>query len=644
MAARLFILHSQWALGDTVCMTALARDLKATYGDRYLVSASGHYRCAWFHNPHITPLPKSGLPAQAQTVKLDYRAGIHNRATLPAHERQHFLTWFHKSFTRQTGVEVPVLKAKGDLHLSGDERNPIVAGPYWVLVAGHKADMSTKQWAIGRYQEVVNRLLDHGIRCVQVGSLARRHVHPRLANVLDLVGKTHERDLFSLIKHSEGVLCGITAAMHIAACFDRPCVVLGGGREDPWWEHYANDGQWPARCSPVKVPHKYLHVIGQLDCCAKVGCWADHTVPEKQDKEARRLRRKSKPKKLCVLPVLAPEIMPKCMEMIPVDEVVRAVLSYQHNADQREIGQTTEARGVSTILALPAAAPLLSIARPPDLARSRAEPPSGAPEPPAPRKLRSEVSVLDHPLLGGKVTVCVLCYGDHYDLTRRCLSGILRTVPERRLDLRIAMNECCSATRAYVRGLPAAVYDHDTNILKGQAMRRLFHDPERPITTPYLLWFDDDSFILRDDWLEAAAQCIIAHHPRGGRLYGIRFVHDLRIYSKHGHRPDLWFKHAAWWRGRNWIGGGGNASKIPFVAGGYLAMASALITEADIPDRRLVHNGIDICLGAQVHQAGYEIIDFNRGKTHIFSSGSPSRGASVPPSAKKRFLWDGLPQ
>lgn len=320
MAANAFILHNPWALGDTVAMSALPRDIQRTYPGKYELYFSGHFRSFWDNNPHGRWAPPG---VKGQLVRMDYLDGI--RAAGRG-ERVHFLSWFHRDFERKTGIYVPVTLPKGDIHLSKSERAPKYPGRYWVVMAGGKLDMTTKVWYTQRYQEVVDRLGLLGISCVQAGAEFRKHFQPRLKNCLCLVGQTNSiRDFFSLIYNAEGVICGITAAMHIAAAFDKPCVVVAGGREEPWWEATYPGSTFGPRCDSVRVPHRFLHTIGLLDCCATKGCWKDRTVPLEPSDTSNARRRAQ----LCKLPMRDEgQPMPKCMAMITADHVIDAVLSY----------------------------------------------------------------------------------------------------------------------------------------------------------------------------------------------------------------------------------------------------------------------------------------------------------------------------
>ena len=258
---RLIIRH-RWALGDTVLLSALVRDIHLAYPGKYEIMVDTNFSNVWWNNPHVTKFEESGRPkphkvtvSWGDAIKWNAYARVNGK-----HEMKHILAWYHYDFERQTGIHVPVTDPKADLHLDAQELKRRVQGRYWVIVSGGKLDVTVKHWHAHRAQEVVDKLKVQGIQCVQVGAVNQNHIHPPLKNVTNLVGKTENaRDLWNLIAHSDGVICGITAAMHIAAAYDKPCVVYAGGREEPWFEAYVNNfNAFGKEANPVKVPHKYL--------------------------------------------------------------------------------------------------------------------------------------------------------------------------------------------------------------------------------------------------------------------------------------------------------------------------------------------------------------------------------------------------
>ncbi len=141
------------------------------------------------------------------------------------------------------------------------------------------------------------------------------HHHPKLDGAIDLRGQTTLRELIRLVYHSQGVLCSITALMHLAAAVEtrrtrppnRPCVVIAGGREPTHWAAYPH--------------HQFIHTIGALPCCTTGGCWRDRTV------KLRDGDKRDRPENLCV--DVTNEI-PHCMDLITSQDVVRRIECYFH--------------------------------------------------------------------------------------------------------------------------------------------------------------------------------------------------------------------------------------------------------------------------------------------------------------------------
>jgi hypothetical protein len=211
---------------------------------------------------------------------------------------------------------------KGDIHLAPWEMGTISQvdeimrkpTPFWIVVAGGKRDFTIKHWAHDRFQAVVNHFLGR-IQFVQVGDMS--HDHKPLQNVIDLRGKTDLRQFVRLVYHADGVLCPVTLAMHLAAAVpvkpgklrNRACVVPAGGREPAQWEAYPH--------------HQYLHRNGTLRCCDNGGCWKARVVPLGDGDE------KDNPNNLCQNVVrLSSGPLPRCMDMIKVSDVIRAIELY----------------------------------------------------------------------------------------------------------------------------------------------------------------------------------------------------------------------------------------------------------------------------------------------------------------------------
>lgn len=308
---RSVILRNHLAPGDNVALTAAVRDFQRHYPGEFAFDVRCPSPDLWLGNPHLTPLGDQQPGVEHLEVECPL---IHWSNQLP----YHFLEGFGHYLGLMLGREFRLTEFRGDIHLLPLERarpsrvTEIVGVdvPYWIIASGGKYDLTVKWWSYRRYQQVVNHFRDR-VLFVQVGEA--NNYHPPLRGVLDLRGTTTLRELILLVHHAEGVLCGITSLMHLAAAVERrpdrpglrPCVVIAGGREPVHWEAYPG--------------HQFIHTIGALSCCASGGCWKSRTLPlgDGDDNDA--------PDRLC-LDVVGD--LPRCMDLISADEVCQKVARY----------------------------------------------------------------------------------------------------------------------------------------------------------------------------------------------------------------------------------------------------------------------------------------------------------------------------
>ncbi len=308
---RAFILRNHLAPGDNVALTAAVRDLHRLYPGEFAIDVRSPCPDIWLNNPHLVPL--SSRQGAVETVEIDCPL-INWSNQVP----YHFLEGFGHYLGLVLGREFRLTEFRGDIHLTPVERalcGPVAARvggdiPYWIIAAGGKFDLTVKWWSYRRYQQVVDHFRDR-ILFVQVGEWG--NYHPPLRGVLDLRGSTSLRDLIRLVYHAQGVLCGVTSLMHLAAAVEtrpdrpglRPCVVVAGGREPAHWEAYPG--------------HQYLHTIGALPCCATGGCWRARTRPlgDGTDNDA--------PERICTD---SRGDLPRCMDLITAADVCRRIELY----------------------------------------------------------------------------------------------------------------------------------------------------------------------------------------------------------------------------------------------------------------------------------------------------------------------------
>lgn len=652
------------APGDTVVMTALVRDIAKAFPGQFEIAVDTSAMDLWRHNPYIIP----GKPKDAKFIKLEYGNGIRDQNF----ETVHFLPYFHRDFQKKTGLKVPVSEPFPDLHLSPDERKvPLVEGRYWALLSGGKSDFTAKVWHQDNFQGVVDRLRSAGLGVVQLGGNDAGHWHPELTGTLDLIGQTSLRDMMRVIHHADGVICGVTCAMHMAAALQKHCVVLAGGREAWWWEAYVRENKGLVCPERLKVPHDYLHTIGLLDCCKLHGCWKNKVVPLKNDKS------------LCYHPVVRPgQAVPLCMDMITVDHVMEAVMKHYTDKSLPPISVSKVTATSPAPMPVPekVTVPTISPARRSmlDLFDSPTPPPAktvvvgtpgngqlvkasipvsalglnpqtnletrGKNHNPAVSRAPGGIAgvipgtdVFDHQDVGGKFTIFVLLYGPEalHELHNRCLNSIIATMPRDRFDLRVGSNELNPKSLKLVQSLCnqriiTKHYEHKENALKYPVMREMFYDPQCPITTKWLVWFDDDSIADRNAaWGNLLAQQIVQYHRRNNaHMIGAPFHSTVTETQRRWYEGRPWYKKKPWRLHNGKPGPGGN--RIHFCTGGFWALTREAMVKCDIPDTDIGHNGGDITIGEQLYQGGFGAKAWNGQKQFVNTSSVPRRGVTLP--------------
>ncbi len=315
------LLRNHQSPGD-ICMLAYAiKCLHETYPGRFLTDFRGTSRELFHYNPYITPLDEKD--GGVTVINAEYPL-VHRSNEYP----HHFIHAFVRDLETKLDIRIEFSKFQGFIPIGEEEQHWYSAvheirgedPPYWIVNAGHKYDFTAKQWEYARYQQVADRFPE--TLFVQVGQTD--HCHPRLEgdNVINLVGKTDTRQLIRLVYNSFGVITPVSFPMHLAYGvpahprfhrLSRACIVLSGGREPSHWQFGPN--------------LQFLHTCGMLPCCDNGGCWKSRVVPLGDGDE--------KDRSLCLYPTATPsgQAIPKCMDMITVDEVCRKVEMFNASLD-----------------------------------------------------------------------------------------------------------------------------------------------------------------------------------------------------------------------------------------------------------------------------------------------------------------------
>jgi ADP-heptose:LPS heptosyltransferase len=308
MPERLILRNFQSA-GDIVMLTAAVRDLHRCYPDRFVTDVRTSCSDLWLGNPWLRPL--GDQEPGVRVIDCHYPI-IHRSNSAP----YHFLFGFIEYLNDVLSLRIQPTEYRGDVHLTQEERDWFAgvqeqrgpARPFWLFASGGKWDYTIKWWDAARYQAVVDHFRDR-IDFVQIGE--SHHHHPAVEGAIDLRGKTTLRQLVRLMYHAQGAVSAVSLLMHLAAAVEaapglprsRPCVVIAGGREPPHFTAYPH--------------HQFIHTVGALRCCETGGCWKSRTRALGDGD--------SKDQELCVDVV---GDLPRCMDMITAEEVIRRIEMY----------------------------------------------------------------------------------------------------------------------------------------------------------------------------------------------------------------------------------------------------------------------------------------------------------------------------
>lgn len=321
--------------GDHLMLTGFVRDLHKAYPGIFRTNVLNNFPAIYQSNPLLDPTLVAN--DKVEIIQAHYNPAIDQANT---NKKRHFSAGFHLYFREKYGFRVPLTDMRPDVYLTDEEKaKPLVDGDYWVIFAGGKTDFPAKVWDRAWSQQVVDLLPE--IKFVQVGGKGDVgdhvvfHAHHDLHgdNLVNMVGKTTLREMMILIYHSKGVVCPVTCGMHLAAAFNKPCVVIAGGREGYWWENYTREA-WLDNVGTEPpadfVEHRYLHTIGALGCCRYFGCWLSGTGDMGRGRD-------------CTNLVAGPTSrQPRCLAMITPQQVVKAILSYNQLADTTAIERRLE--------------------------------------------------------------------------------------------------------------------------------------------------------------------------------------------------------------------------------------------------------------------------------------------------------------
>lgn len=219
-------------------------------------------------------------------------------------------------------------------------------------------------------------------------------------------------------------------------------------------------------------------------------------------------------------------------------------------------------------------------------------------------------------------TICVLLFGDYNKLARRCLVP-LRGLREQ-TDVRVGLNQVCENTREIAAAVATTghIWEYTENRHKYPVMREMIQGVA-PITTPYTMWFDDDSYIdVPLDHFFGAVDKTMANADMLGSLYTLGWIGQQREFVRS----------QSWYNGKD----PNDHPKIRFATGGWWCIRTELLYKFNYPWPDLDHRGGDVMLGELMYQQDLRLKHFKYGvKINADDAGRESqaarRGFDQPP-------------
>ena len=326
MAKKILITNYQCP-GD-VCMLAYAmKALHESHPNDFEIGYQGSFSSIFKYSNYIKPIKKS--QKDVQIIKPEYPS-IHKSNQYPVR----FVNSFVEDLENELDVKINPIEFAGWIDIGEEEKywysavRQIIAAdvPYWIINAGYKKDFTAKQWEFTRYQKIVEMFPN--ITFVQIGH--KDHIHPELVgkNLINMVGKTDDRELIRLVYNSFGVISPVSLPFVLSYAIpphprfkrkSRACITIAGGREPNHWQQGPNQ--------------QFLHTCGMLDCCDLGGCWKSRVEPL-GDGDSKDLEQN-----LCNYPTTTKsnQVIAKCMDMISVEDVAIHIKRYMDNLNYNEI-------------------------------------------------------------------------------------------------------------------------------------------------------------------------------------------------------------------------------------------------------------------------------------------------------------------
>jgi hypothetical protein len=222
-----------------------------------------------------------------------------------------------------------------------------------------------------------------------------------------------------------------------------------------------------------------------------------------------------------------------------------------------------------------------------------------------------------------RATICILTYGDFLPYFCRCYESVFKHTPRRDYELRIGFNDSPGHFKhlmgqlmpSYVvppgprtgveeltlrdpDGHTVRLWNSAVNLYKEPMARNMFY--KKPLTSEYMIWFDDDSFVEAGWWDELVTLFDRRTDYIGQEWWAGYFPGQTDMI-----RAQPWYRGVPFATRNGQLG-------VRFMTGGFTAIRTERLYSVNHPDtsfrwkgQTLKHNGGDTLLGEIASQLGW---------------------------------------
>lgn len=276
-------LVSHGGLSRTLSLSVVARELNRHYVDGFRVSIHSKYPDLFSSSPNVFASVGLDVPPQGEVVQFKAE---------PWPDRHQLVSALDET-DAVLGTDLRLSEFRPEVHIAPEYRSttPSTGGrlegkPYWLFSTGGGYDNTVSWLGRGWWQQLVNDLSGYADFPLLAHVCAREDVyrHLDLRDCIEIGGRLKLPKLIWTVSHCRGVITTGTFLAHLAAVFNKPCIVIAGGHRSRWATGYSKEVlerygevEQGNRWAYSKIrPHVHLEMTMPAPCPQDGACGCTH--------------------------------------------------------------------------------------------------------------------------------------------------------------------------------------------------------------------------------------------------------------------------------------------------------------------------------------------------------------------------------